>query len=331
MKYIASFFLLLILQFGCTSKASTISESIQTIHIERFDSVFYHYLKNPNTEYKNKLQHDYLPLLSALGSVTINKSDVKDKQFFPLIESYFSNDALQNIYRDAMKTFSDTHQYEEELSKANGLISEKYQGKHLPKLAMHISGFKENTLVLENQISISIDKYLGADYPMYRQFFEGYQRSQMQPKMITRDYLKAWIISEIPIVALPVKSLLQEMIHEGKVMNILSQFLPEWERTDLIGYTSEQMNWCTSNETNIWKSIIQQKHLYNDEYFLNQKYIEEAPYTTPISQQSPGKLGVWVGWQIVDMYARNTGASIEQIMKADAQKILQDSKYNPSI
>lgn len=333
MKYFANYYIIIALLFtSCTSNAS-VKDSVASsnISIERFDSTFYNYLNSNTNEHQVEFKSQYPLLLSAIGSVTINDDDINSNKFFPTLENYYSNDVLLSIYKDALKTFSNVSQYEAELSKADVIIAEKYNGRHLPKLSMHISGFKENTLVLENQISISTDKYLGVDYPVYQQFFEKYQRMQMQPKYIVRDYLKAWIISEIPPLIVPAKTLLQEMIQEGKVLYILSELLPEWEREGLIGYTPQQLQWCVKNESNIWKSIVSKKHLYNNEYFLNQKYIEEAPYTAPISTQSPGRVGAWIGWQIVNSYAKEKGASIDNIMHSDAQKILQESKYLPSL
>ena len=300
------------------------------IKIQRFDSLLYLTLKDPSIQ--NNLYSAYPDLLSALGSVTVNQSEIENKTFFPKLSSYFKNDMLSRIYSDALNVFKNTKTYETELSSANEQIQTKFNGRSLPLVAMHVSGFKANTIVTERYISISIDKYLGQNYPAYQNFFEVYQRSQMQPKFVVRDIVKAWIMTEIPPIASPAKTLLEEIIYEGKILYALSELLPEWNKEDLIGYTSDQYSWCIDNQSNIWKSIIEKKHLYNNEYFLNQKYLVDAPFTSTVSAKSPGRVGVWVGWQIVAQYAQNTGKSIPEILKLnDAQLILKDSKYNPTV
>lgn len=90
--------------------------------------------------------------------------------FFTSLREYFSHDMLDKIYQDALATFSDVSEYEKELSSANILVSEYFSGKSLPELAMHVSGFRENVIILNNLISISIDKYLGDNYQAYSDF-----------------------------------------------------------------------------------------------------------------------------------------------------------------
>lgn len=336
-KYIL-FFILIPLHFSSCAGKTVSSEilqsltdensSIEIVKINRFDSLLY--LSLLDNKLQDTLVSTYPHLLSALGSVAINQANIENNAFFPALSSYFKNDILFKIYTDALSTFRQVNPYETELEQANKLIYKEFNGRSLPKIAMHVSGFKANTLVTQNEISISIDKYLGSNYSIYHNFFENYQRYQMQPKFVTRDILKAWIIDEIPVVASPAKTLLEEIIYEGKILYALSILLPEWRKEDLIGYDSEQYKWCVDNETTVWKSIIEQKHLYNNEYFLNQKYISEAPYTAPISSKSPGRVGCWIGWQIVSSFAINSGKNINEILNTnDAQLILKEARYNP--
>jgi hypothetical protein len=59
--------------------------------------------------------------------------------------------------------------------------------------------------------------------------------------------------------------------------------------------------------------------------------MNDAPFTATISQESPGRLGTWVGWQIIKSYMdENTDVSLQQLMKTtDYQLILNKSGYQP--
>jgi hypothetical protein len=51
-----------------------------------------------------------------------------------------------------------------------------------------------------------------------------------------------------------------------------------------------------------------------------------------LSEESPGNIGTWVGWQIVKAYAaQHPDMTVEQIVndKKEPQQILQESKYKP--
>jgi uncharacterized protein YjaZ len=59
--------------------------------------------------------------------------------------------------------------------------------------------------------------------------------------------------------------------------------------------------------------------------------MNDGPFTAEVTQDSPGRLGVWVGWRIVDSYMRNNKdvTLCELMNENDAQKILEQSYYKP--
>ena len=54
-------------------------------------------------------------------------------------------------------------------------------------------------------------------------------------------------------------------------------------------------------------------------------------HAAEIGQQAPGRIGAWVGWQIVRAYMQeNPAVTLAQLLaEEDAQKILNGSKYKP--
>ncbi|MEN9917602.1 MAG: hypothetical protein RL662_38 [Bacteroidota bacterium] len=312
-----------------TTTANAQDTISQAVVIKRFDNELHTLLQTDSSTLSTSLQIAYNDFLRAFGSVTINNSEYKKADYYAALKKYYTNPLLSQIYKDALDTFKIVSSYEAELSEANKLIGLYFKDKKLPYLSMHISGFKANTIVMHNLISISTDKYLGADYPQYKDYFAPYQLVQMQPKMITRDYLRAWCLSELPTNTKR-KDVLSEMINEGKILYALQLLLPTWSEADLIGYTPDQYTWAKENIKDSWKTTIEQNYLYNTDHMVIVKYMEEAPYTATISTQSPPRLGAWLGWQIIKQYAQNTQASLAQIQEEmDYQKIIKSSKFNP--
>lgn len=338
MKYLFSFislFVSLTSLYSCsTNNANTTSASSvkqnNGITIERFDQYFFKCLTDLDSQHiQSDLKSKYPDFLKAFGSVAIDDSETNYPAYFVSLREYFSNTILLQIYKDELKTFEDVSKYEDQLSEANELISKYFEGKKLPRLNMHVSGFKANTIVMQDMISISSDKYLGSDYPVYKQFFEDFQLIQMQPQYLVKDYLKAWIVSELPKSGNR-KNLLSEIIAEGKVLYILSQLLPQWSDADLLAYTQSKIDWCKENENKIWKATLQNNYLYSTDYLLINKYLDDAPYSSVVSVGAPPRIGAWIGWQIIKAYCKNTNSSLAQLLaETDAQKILKASKYNP--
>ena len=125
--------------------------------------------------------------------------------------------------------------------------------------------------------------------------------------------------------------LMDNMLFRGKVMYLLSIVMPNEKPENLMGYTPEQWKWSTKYEKENWAAIIDQKDLFSTDIQLIRKYMNDAPFTAPISQESPGRLGTWIGWQIVKSYMeKNTQISLTDLMKDNNyQKMLEDSGYKP--
>ena len=124
---------------------------------------------------------------------------------------------------------------------------------------------------------------------------------------------------------------MDNMLFRGKVMYLLSVFMPEEKPENIMGYSAEQWKWAKTNEKQVWGYIIDQKHLFSTDVMLIRKYMNDAPFTAPLSQDSPGRMGTWLGWQIVQSYMnKNPNKSLTDLMKENNyQKILEDSGYRP--
>lgn len=327
--YLLSF--VLVSFVGCSSTAANNDNRAprqEGISILRFDKELYDYLSQPDTAKESALKQKYPILLIAYGRITMNEND--SQNYFSSLRQYFSVPALMQLYRNELSTFSDLSSYEAQLDKADLLVKENLPGKKLPRFSMHVSGYRENVIILHDLISISADKYLGSEYSGYRAYFKPYERQQMQPNYLVRDYIKAWILSDNLIKESPENAnLLTDMVNEGKVLYALSKLLPDMKAEDIIGYTTEQNEWCKKNEKKIWQTIVKENHLFSTDHMIITKYINDAPNTAPLGAESPGRVGAWTGWQMINQYVKKTGATLDDVLRADEQLILKQSKYNP--
>jgi len=295
----------------------------------RFDKEMYEYLIAPDSQKEAVLKKNYPLLLRAMGRVTINNGDLES--VIPSLKEYFSDLSLMKLYKDELSTFADLAHYTKELAAAQLLVEKNFSGKKLPQLSLHVSGYRENVIILQDMISVSADKYLGSEYSGYKNYFQSYERQQMQPQYLVRDFLKAWLLSDNIIVPANEegRNLVMAMVDEGKILYTLSLLLPERNEEDIIGYTPSQLEWCRNNEKKIWGTIVKQNHLYSTDHMLIMRYVNDASATVPVGPDFPGRVGAWIGLKMIEKYVSKTGASLGQILNTDPQTILKDSKYNP--
>ena len=115
-------------------------------------------------------------------------------------------------------------------------------------------------------------------------------------------------------------------------MYLKDLLIPQVSDADKIGYSPEQIAWSEENENYIWRYFIDEKLLYDSDPKLAGRFINPAPFSKfylEIDNESPGRIGMWIGWQIVRSYMKNNDVSLQQLLQADAKEIFDNSKYKP--
>ncbi len=311
---------------GCTDRKAYGGDSIP-VKICRFDTDIYQYIRNESDE--KSLEKDS-PFLNIYGENIIGIGKVDSTGFYERLKSFFSEPTLMGMYKDEQHFFLNTEEYEKELSIGFRILLNKFPEIKLPQIGMHVSGLNQNIIVTDSFLSLSADKYLGSDYPLYQQFFYDYQLKLMSPERVVPDYLLGFLMSRF-IFKGNEDVLLDRMLYEGKLRYILSLLLPERQIWESVAYSEEEWNWCVKNEDKIWKTILQQKQLYTQDYLITSQYINEAPHTTPLTASSPGRVGIWVGYRIISSYMENNmEISVSELLKKNNYlEILKESKYKP--
>ena len=172
--------------------------------------------------------------------------------------------------------------------------------------------------------------YLGSDYPIYDKIgIPKFIRMRFNREYIVKDCIKQIAESKLP--AINNKTLLDIMVEKGKVLYFIQSVSKNVSDEINMSYTKEQSKWNKANEANLWSFIIGNKLLFITDNNTINKFTGDTPFTSVISQQAPGRIGEWLGWQIVKSYMqKNKNVTLSMLMKdADSQQILNNSGYKP--
>ena len=88
-----------------------------------------------------------------------------------------------------------------------------------------ISAFNESIVLSDSVLGISLDKYMGEDYPLYKRFYYNYQRRTMRPDRIVPDCLVFYLMSQYPFPMDYSRTLLDVMMHYGKINYVVQHLL----------------------------------------------------------------------------------------------------------
>ncbi len=256
---------------------------------------------------------------------------ITDSSCVPEIIRFVSDKDMRSAYEDCQKVFPDLSYVETQLTDMLRHYNYYYPNAKLPKVVAMMSGFNYAIAAADSSFSIGLEMYLGPQCRFYDMLqFPMYKRVNMRKEYIVSDLVQAWMSKAWPEKGKSA-TLLNEMIYRGKLLYLTDAFMPGVHDSIKIGYTNAQLEWCVANENNMWGYLIKNKFLYTNDVHTVTKFTGDAPFTTGFVKESPGRTGVWIGWQIVRKYMENNpGVTFEQLMmEMDAQKILANSKYKP--
>ncbi len=298
----------------------------------RLEQLLYQIPEGETFEGLNDLHAQYPELMDFFIHAVMNVSDTSEVYIVSLMDEFIHHPQMVELYDTIQYAFRDFNQYEEELS----LLIRNYQyyfPKHpVPELMTFISQFGPKSFYYPPYLGVGLDLYLGENYKYYASMeFPMYFIKRLQPKYIASD--AAFNIAQ-DLKEEPLKrgaTLLDMMIHYGKIYYIASMLLPEKNIQDFFYYDEEQWTWCKDNEKEIWSFFIQDDWLYAKQYIQYAKFIEDGPTTMGMPQGAPDRVGRWTGYQIVLKYmAKHSELSLSDLMQIESgQKILKESGYKP--
>ena len=95
----------------------------------------------------------------------------------------------------------------------------------LPNIYAQIGALDQSIVIGEKMIGISLDKYMGADYPLYQKYYTADQRKTMTRKYIVPESLAFYLLSIYPMDGYDTRTQIEKDLHMGKVMWVVNKAL----------------------------------------------------------------------------------------------------------
>jgi hypothetical protein len=338
MKYYITLFLLLTLgcYFSCNNNTThkipdEVIEQAFTLKINRFDEDLFKLKNDTLTFQTDLLAKKYPDFFYLFTQRIINIGDSSNPQMMQLLKGFLHDPYINEMNNEVKKQFSKMDVY-------NAQLTDAFKGYHyffpqskVPEITYFVSGYNYANVTTASTLAIGLEMYLGSNYKPYTLMeIPLYKQKLMRKEYLVSDAVQAWISTEFEKEE-DYASLLNQMLHKAKVIYALEKLVPEISDTVKFGYTAAQLKWCKSNEAKIWMHFIEKKLLFAALRGDSFKYINEGPFTAGFPRESPGKLGVWLGYQIIKKYIdEKPNITIKQLFdNHNAQQILTQSKYKP--
>ena len=288
---------------GCDNKYHYIPKDIEpiSVNIVRFDSALLAVRTDSALQDVVQLYADYEAFMPVYVEGVLRLPMADTAYFSQQLATFLTDTTMGFAQTNALsqRHFAHIDTIQTLLNTACSRLHYLYPDWTIPTVYMFVSGFNSTVFYYDDMLGVGIDMYLGSDYPYYTNVVYDYQRPTMQKQYVVRDMMSMYLAYNIAYNS-QYNRLLEQMIFRGKQLFLLSQLLPDAPAWQIIGYTPEQWAWCLHYEQAIWNRIMEKRDLFKTESSVLSSYMNEGPFTAEVTQDSPGRLGLWVGWRIVE-------------------------------
>ena len=256
-----------------------------------------------------------------------------DSVFINELYHRFTNPHIDTLLTDTKKVFGDLSELKSEFRKAFANMKYYYPDFQPPKIVTVLTGLEGDLYVSDSLIIVGLDYFLGPE-AKYRPYMHEYMLRRYQQNFIVPSVMLLFGINDrFNKTSVQDKTVLADMIAYGKAYYFAKHMMPCAPDSIFIAYTDEEINGSRKNEGLIWYRFVEDQVLYQTSHQVKQKFIDERPKTIEVGEKCPGRIGTWVGWQIVNAFMkRNPDTTLPELMVLpDADKLFKDSKYKPGI
>jgi gliding motility-associated lipoprotein GldB len=314
-KYFAIITLAFLL-VSCDQKSKVekaVEEIPVALKVDRFDQAFFE--ASPKELPNLKAEYPFFFPEGVDDTVWLEKMQNKD---------------WRDLYNEVQKKYPDFNKQTAEIEDLFKHLKYYFPETVLPKVYTVIGemDYTSKAIYANDKLIIALELYLGKEVKFYT--FPEYLRQNFEERQMMPDIVTSYALRRIP----PPndRTLLSDMIYFGKELYLKDLVLPNHTDAEKIGYSPEQNVWCQENESYIWRFFIEENLLFSSDSKLANRFINVAPFSKfylEIDNESPGRVGQWIGWQIVRSFMENSEVSLQDMLKMDAKEIFEKSKYKP--
>jgi hypothetical protein len=277
------------------------------------------------------LKQKYGDYLEGYSMRVIKIGSTRSPQYAEYLRSFLEYQPNRDVFEKCKVRFANLKPLKSQLDDAFKHYHHYFPQKAIPDVYLQISGFNQSIVVDSAVVGVSIEKYLGATCEFYQWLdYPVYLRRKMIPEKIVPDIMKAMALTEFAFND-SIDDIASNIIFQGKALHFVKAMMPELPDTLLFDFTERELKWSKQYEDDVWASTVEHKYLFNNDRLMIQKMVGDAPFTSLYGQDSPGHLGLFVGYQIVDAYLKaHPEVTLQQLMTMrDYRKILAGSGYRP--
>jgi len=201
------------------------ADSNDVIEVCRYDRLESRYLTTGDFSALQQMETGYPMETRTLIENVLRLGLVNDPDINNKFLTYFQDSTLQVLISDAEAEYANMDDINSQFNSAFTSLKKHLPDIKVPKIYAQISALDQSIVVGDETIGISLDKYLGENYLLYKKYYNLQQRKSMNRSNIVPDCLNFYLLSLYPMQNYETRSQLDRDLHMGKVMWLCNQVM----------------------------------------------------------------------------------------------------------
>ena len=202
-------------------------DSIANITVDRFDVLQYAYVISGDYSALQQMSLLYPTETRTLIEDVLQIGHVTDLSVNSELVQFYQDSLMMRLAHDAERAYSDMSDVEQDLRSAFQKLHQLMPDLPLPSFYAQIGSLQQSIIVNNSRIGISLEKYLGHDYPLYIRFYSASQRMMMDRPFIAADCLCFFLLSRYTLTHFDTRQQWERDAYIAKIQWIANRCLPK--------------------------------------------------------------------------------------------------------
>ena len=190
----------------------------QRIEVCRYDRLESQYLTTGDFSALQQMNTDFPMETRTLLEDVLRIGEVNDPQINHKFLAFYQDSTLQTILSDAEAQYANMDDINKLLNSSFDRLKVYIPTLPIPQIYAQIGALDQSIVVGNQTIGISLDKYLGKDYSLYKKYYYPSQIKTMTRDNIVPDCLNFYLLSLYPMHDFESRTQLERDLHIGKIM-----------------------------------------------------------------------------------------------------------------
>ena len=194
----------------------------QRIEVKRYDRLQSQYLTTGDFAALQQMNTEFPIETRTLIEDILHIGEVNDPEISRTFLKYYQDSTLQVLISDVEAEYANMDDINVSLNDAFDKLKTYIPDLTVPGFYAQIGDLEHSIIIGDGVVGISLDKYMGENYSIYRKYYSQSQRESMTRSYIVPDCLCFYLLSVYPLDNFENRPQVERDLHFGKIMWVVN-------------------------------------------------------------------------------------------------------------